>query len=349
MRLLQGEGDPLLDTSIDPPASLPTPESSPGPSDYPTIVVSTAFNVHTITSPTFYPDLELLTTDNVLFSVSRKALANVSCNNFDCVLAIPDARQVVPDRAEVLNLVLHAAYGLSPIAYKPSVDLIVEAILRMPAYGMDANTLAAPGTPFYEGLRPCIALAPMRAYIVAASHDLYSIAQMASAHLLSYPMQTLADADASAMGAVYLKRLLVLQHTRPSWLREVLARPPDIHPKTPGCSIEAQRALAQAWSRCAALIIAERRPDTSSSTLRATFAALKNDTACHDCQQVLETRISKAVSDWIMCPVSDARLLHLILGADGSLAGDNLNASIPRTIALLGSATVEIPRIYCIL
>ncbi|KAL1712778.1 hypothetical protein EV715DRAFT_277740 [Schizophyllum commune] len=267
------------------------------------MVVSTAFNAHTFPSPTFYPDLELLTADNVLFSVSRKALGNISCNSFDCILAIPDARQVVPDRAEVLNLVLHAAYGLSPIAYKPSVDLIVEAILRMPAYGMNPDALAGPGTAFYESLRPCIALAPMRAYIVAASHDLYAIAQMASAHLLSYPMQTLVDADANAMGAVYLKRLLVLQHTRPSWLREVLARPPDIHPETPGCSIAAQRALAQAWSRCAALIIAERRPDTSSSTLRATFAALRNDTACRDCQQVLETRISKAVSDWIVCPV----------------------------------------------
>ncbi|KAL1733854.1 hypothetical protein EV714DRAFT_203731 [Schizophyllum commune] len=313
------------------------------------MVVSTAFNMHNIPSPTLYPDLELLTADNVLFSVSRQALTGVSYNNFDCILAIPDARQVVPDRAEVLNLLLHAAYGMSPIAYKPSIDLIVEAILRMPAYGMDPQTLAGPGTTFYESLRPCIALAPMRAYIIAASHDLYSIAQMASAHLLSYPMQTLTDADANAMGAVYLKRLLVLQHTRPSWLREVLARPPDIHPETPGCSIAAQRALAQAWSRCAALIVAERRPDTSSSTLRATFAALKIDTACHDCQQALETRISKAVSDWIMCPVSDGHLFLLILGADESLADDDLIASILCTVALLGSATVEIPRMFCIL
>ena len=224
------------------------------------MVVSTAFNANTIPSSTHYPDLELLTADNVLFSVSRRALASVSCNGFDSILASPDARHAVPDRAEVLNLVPHVAYGMSPIAYRPAVDLIVETLLRLPAYGMEPTTLVSPGTAFYEGLRPCVALAPMRAYIAAASRGVHAIAQLASAHLLSYPMHTLADADAETMGALYLKRLLVLQHSRPGWLRELLARPPDTHPETPECDPAAQQALAKAWGRCTALVAAERRP-----------------------------------------------------------------------------------------
>ena len=47
----------------------------------------------------------------------------------------------------------------------------------------------------------------MHAYIIAASCDLYLVAQMALAHMLPYPMQTLAnaDADAGAMGALCLE------------------------------------------------------------------------------------------------------------------------------------------------
>ncbi|KAL1746937.1 hypothetical protein HDZ31DRAFT_33121 [Schizophyllum fasciatum] len=273
--------------------------------------ISTAFNDHVHPGP-YRPDVELLSADGVLFAVSSSMLVNSSSNGFAHVLSTPHTRQTIREGAEVLNLILHAAYGMSPAAYKPTVQLCLDAIRQLPTYGMDPHTYVKPGAPLYEALRPFIPLAPLRVYAVAGSCDLYELAQTASAHLLSFPIHTISDADADEMTAVYLKRLFLLQHSRVLRLRDLLGQPPEFHPETSTCAFKAQKALAQAWGRCVALMIAEARPDTSNATLRERLSTLKDDVTCDHCKNMLEARIWKAVVDWTMSPVRDDPLRPLL-------------------------------------
>ncbi|KAL1748608.1 hypothetical protein HDZ31DRAFT_79480 [Schizophyllum fasciatum] len=287
------------------PSEYLSPSSdAPSPPAQALMQVSTAFNLETSPSPAHPPDCEVMSADDVVFYINSALLERASSTGFGHAYPAAGARVRVPEPADVLNLLLHAAYAAPLAAFAPPLDTLADAIARLPAYGLSAPAHVAPGAPLFEALRAHAARAPLRVYTLAAAHDLRALARLASAHLLGFPVHAMADAEARAVGAVYLKRLVALQHDRLAQLRVLLEQSQEFHPQTQACGFQAQRGLAREWSRVANEVSAEARPDASSSTLRQRLAAVKSETSCAACQKKLDERIWKAIVGWTMLPTA---------------------------------------------
>uniref|UniRef100_D8Q5P7 BTB domain-containing protein n=2 Tax=Schizophyllum commune (strain H4-8 / FGSC 9210) TaxID=578458 RepID=D8Q5P7_SCHCM len=308
-------GDPYGESSGS-PASQPRcitptqepPYTSPLPAPR---ALSTAFS--SIPSSTYdpRPDVELVSSDNVHFSVRSDVLRRASFNDFAGALqSIPRRisselpRLHVPDTAGVLNILLHASYGTSPIPFTPSCSTLVEVVRRMPTYGLDPQAYVGYGSVLFECIRPYAAVAPMEVYALAAAHDLLALAQVASTYLLSYPLQCITEAQARLIGAAYLERLVRLHRTRLATLHELLRCPPEFHAETAGCSFAAQEDMTRAWDGAVEYVMKHARPDIVANTLQQKLEKLKEGMICQECKKVVERRIRDAVVNWTMAPGS---------------------------------------------
>ncbi|KAL1756380.1 hypothetical protein FB107DRAFT_248232 [Schizophyllum commune] len=288
------------------PYSEPSPPMSdpPTPPALATMLVSTAFNLDTMPTPGLLPDCELMSSDDVVFYVNNAQLLRASSTGFGHAYPAPGARVRMAETANVLNLILHAVYGASPAAFSPPLETLSEAIARLPAYGLDPQAYVAVSTPLFEAMRSHAAISPLRVYTIAAAHDLLALAKLASGNLLGYPVHAMPDVDSRAMGAVYLRKLVTLQHDRVARLDELLAQSQEYHPRTQGCDFQAQKTLAREWSMVANGLMAHARADMSSTVLRDKLTVVKAETSCTACRKKLDERIWKAVVGWTMLPTT---------------------------------------------
>ncbi|KAI4525473.1 hypothetical protein K525DRAFT_365251 [Schizophyllum commune Loenen D] len=312
-----------LDTALDAEAvalTLPTPDS-----DTPEVTSALSTAHHDATpasamismSTTFTsgamhggvpPDVVLVSTDDVYFYVNRALLATASANYFAALLPpagrSPDGFPLAQtqDTSDVLNIVLHAVYDISPARYAPPVTTLLAALDRLPEYGMlPAQHVVRPRA-LYAVLLAQAPLAPLAVYTAAARYGLNDLAVAVSSHLLSFPLPALTDAQAEAMGAVYLKRLFMLHKQRVDALKGVLAQAPYPHPETEICTFADQKKIARAWQLAATYLVAEAQPDLPPSRMEATVNSLMVGMACEDCKEALRKRLQKAVVEWTMLP-----------------------------------------------
>ncbi|KAL1707957.1 hypothetical protein EV121DRAFT_268205 [Schizophyllum commune] len=325
---------PLADTALAPDTALPldtaldaetaaltlptpdseTPEVTATPSTHhDTIPASAMISMSTtFTSGALHggvpPDVVLVSTDGVYFYVNRALLATASANYFAALLpptdrspdGFPLAR--AQDASDVLNIVLHAVYDMSPARYAPPVTTLLAALDRLPAYGMLPAQHVVPPRALYAVLLAQAPLAPLAVYTAAARYGLNDLAVAVSSHLLSFPLPALTDAQAEAMGAIYLKRLFMLHKQRVDALKGVLAQAPYPHPETEICTFADQKKIARAWQLAATYLVAEAQPDLPPSRMEATVNSLMVGMACEDCKEALRKRLQKAVVEWTMLP-----------------------------------------------
>lgn len=229
-------------------------------------------------STTFYPaaqhhslppDVILLTADSVFFYVHSHVLVCASDNGFHGLLPVPppmskdqDPILHIPESSAVLNIVLHAIYEMSCAHYSPSFSHLVTAVRRLPYYGIPPKSRIVPTTPLYSLLLSHAPLRPIELYALAARYDLYEVAVATSSHLLSFPLSTLTDEMADAIGPVYLKRLFFLHFGRSDALKRVLLNPPHPHPPTQWCDFSDQKKLTRAWALASAYLAWDARPGT---------------------------------------------------------------------------------------
>ncbi|KAL1748912.1 hypothetical protein HDZ31DRAFT_59798 [Schizophyllum fasciatum] len=302
--------NPLLELRQEEPLQSAEAHADSDPSSSELRIVSTAFNAETTPNLDYPANLQLVSSDDVYFYVSTAILDAASANRFTEALSGPTVPsrgfpcRRVPERAEVLNILLHAAYGVSPSVFAPSLTTLTDAIGRLPIYGLDPKVHVAPGQAIFELVRGQAALSPLHVYTVAATHDLFPLAQMVSPHLLSYPLASMTDVQAAAIGAVYLKHLFLLHRRRVDALKELLGQPPQFHPATAACDYAAQRGLARAWAAAAATILSEARPDTSVGAIEDAFRGLKASLTCEGCRRGLDARVRRAVVEWTMTSTS---------------------------------------------
>ncbi|KAL1679443.1 hypothetical protein EV122DRAFT_277240 [Schizophyllum commune] len=296
----------------DPPQTAPpsAPQSPDPPASPAMYCVSTAFNDKT--SPTSYPapDFQLITSDAIHFFVNSSILRGASCNDFAGTLrealGSPDSsggqpiRVHVDDNGDVLNMLLHIAYGASPSSFRPSVDTLADTVRRLSTYGMDPKSYVAPGTVLFESLRQQAALAPLKVYSLAAAHDLFALAQLASAYLLSLPLYRVPDEDAAEMGTVYFKKLLMLHHGRMDKLKELLQVPPTFHAETEECSFATQKILTRDWSATVNEVLVDGHPGIIASVLQQKLGKLKEHMDCPHCKDAIEARVWQIVVGWTM-------------------------------------------------
>lgn len=223
------------------------------------------------------PDVVLVSTDNVLFSVHAHRLLRLSNNHFAGLLwksfseaSVCSAFLAVDDNASVLTVVLHIIYEMYSDLNSFGFDELAAAIASLRRYGVQLEQLIAPRTPLMERL---LGFAPVRGielFAIAAQNDLESLAIPVSSHLLSYPIAEFPDHLASRMTSRYLKRLYDLKVNRMAALRDLLLMPPEGHPPSAECGFEERIRLVRAWALAAARFAWDAAAGTSQNIKCAT-------------------------------------------------------------------------------
>lgn len=262
-----------------------TPAEHPRAQSNQTISVSTAFHpdVHI---DNIYPDIMLVSSDQVFFHVHLHRLLSASDNGFNALLPPPPDGSglvpivVLPEPAEILNIALHAIYNVPASQYAPSFETLSGTLDMLMRYGIPPARMVLPPTPLYALLLSHAPLRPIDTYALAAAHSLEDLAVAVSAHLLSFSLPTLTDELAARIGAHYLKRLFLLHHNRLTALKQLLLQPPAAHVDTPACGGSEQRRLTRAWALAAAHLVWDARPNLSMNMLQAALRPLERDLTC---------------------------------------------------------------------
>ncbi|KAJ2924484.1 hypothetical protein H1R20_g12620, partial [Candolleomyces eurysporus] len=264
------------------------------------MTVSTSFHpgAHPVES-----DLVLSSADGVLFYVHASTIDKASPTALSSFLGfstsgIKEDIIPIPELAPILNIILHTIYQSSCAQNSPSSDELIEAIDKLPRFGITPGTLVRPNAPIYQLL---LSHAPIRAidvYAMAAHHNLRELAEAASSHLLAYSMENLSDEMAAKMGPYYLKRLFLLHMTRVEEAKKILLQPPSFHPANKKCSFEDQRKVTRAWALGTTYLAWDVRPGLSLSRIQNVFEPLVSTMECTACQDMVKKRIREVVTSW---------------------------------------------------
>ncbi|KAF8999645.1 hypothetical protein BDQ17DRAFT_1360747 [Cyathus striatus] len=285
----------------------PDPSQSPAPKS-----VAEEDTVVSVSS-VFYPggneagfDTIFRSQDTVLFYVHSSIYLGACKNAFKSLISSlstqppsPDEPIDVPETSDVLNVILHTLYNKSCANNSPTFDTLETAVNRMPHYDILPGRLIMPSTPLHDILLSHAPIQAMRLYCLAACHDLYVLASSTSSHLLSFPISSITDDLARKMGALYLKRLVLLHTERLEALKRIIRDPPHPHPPTMLCDFDEQKKLSRAWSLVAGYLVWDCRPDLSVQTVQTSFGSLGDHLTCTECLMTLQSRIKNVVVQWV--------------------------------------------------
>ncbi|KAK0487270.1 hypothetical protein IW261DRAFT_1558359 [Armillaria novae-zelandiae] len=243
-------------------------------------------------------DMQIVSWDSVLFHVHRGRLLEASSNGFNALLYGAKTRIVVPENSDLLNIILHAIYGISCSPFQHSVATLMDAVNLFPRYGVKAKDYISPSLPLFNDIRYQMPLSPLLTFVVASSHELEDLAVLASAHLLALDISTMSDEMVEVINPVYLKRLFDLQTSRVNAFKRLLAVPPESHPATSKCDFIAQKALTRSWAFYTAYMLWDARADMTAGTIERTFQTLECDILCDLCTDCLKKRVKSIVVEW---------------------------------------------------
>ncbi|KAF6755974.1 hypothetical protein DFP72DRAFT_306240 [Ephemerocybe angulata] len=264
-------------------------------------------------STSFYPgshpheadaDLIISSSDNVHFFAHAHTIHHTSPQMLQRILSFSptgtkDAVVCFPLDSEILDILLHTAYGTSCAEHCiPSIDICVDAIDQMKRYGLDPHAFIRPGQPLFDLLLKHAPHHPLEIYILAGHHGLPDLAERASSHLLAFQLAKIDNEQATRMGHRYLRRLFQLHAGRVVVLKQLLLRAPEGHPVALACGAERQRAVVKAWVMGVTVVGWEIRPDTSIYHLRSVFERCGASIQCPECRHVYGAHIQQLVSDW---------------------------------------------------
>ncbi|KDQ26066.1 hypothetical protein PLEOSDRAFT_1046286, partial [Pleurotus ostreatus PC15] len=298
------------------------------------VSLSTSFQPSARHCGDLVPDLVLLSADSVFFYVHSSVIRSASNNNL-CGFLTENSVQgpqgtdqgielvVLPDQSEVLNVMLHFIYNISPAHHSPPFDVLSQAVDRLHnAYGVDTFNYAHDPS-FLALLTAHAPLHPIEVYALAASIDLYPLTQTASLYLHGLDLCPTDAEDAigglrlipemgQKMGGVYLMRLIAMHKRRLEALRTAVCTAPEghmlDHPSEDQCSTEDQASLKRAWALAAAYLVCTAGPGVSAQAIDGTFRPLAKHVSCSRCREALDQRLESINREWGMAPVSAACL-----------------------------------------
>ncbi|KAF9496326.1 hypothetical protein BDN71DRAFT_762921 [Pleurotus eryngii] len=303
------------------------------------------------------PDLVLLSADSVFFYVHSAVISSASSNNLCGLLTSTNLRSpqasdqgtttpdggielvMLPDQSQVLNIMLHFIYNISPAHHSPPFHVISQAVDRLNgAYGVEVNrviqgsileiTSPHPSTvqaynqpnnsPLFTFLESHAPLYPIELYALAASIDCYPLAQTASLYLHGLDICPTDDKESSSgklrlapemarkIGGLYLMRLAGVHKRRLEVLRTAVCIAPEGHlidrPFGDQCSVEDQASLKRAWALAAAYIVCTAGPGISAHEIEGVFRPLAQHIACSRCRGALDKRLELMKTEWAMAP-----------------------------------------------
>lgn len=292
------------------------------------------------------PDLDLIAWDGVHFAAHLAVLDAKSCNRLGGLLDQPTAPAIaVPLTSAILNIILHAIYGLSPAQFSPTLDELgttpssaihhtaeshlATAVEALEQYGLSKTMLVSPATPLFQLFLRHAPAEPLACYALAAHAGLDKLAVVISPYTLSLTLSDISDASAAHIGPYYLKRLFFLHVGRVDALKRLLFPPPSLHPPTDKCSLRAQRQLSSAWTMTVAnmtwtlsagalllfpplspmcLYTPCARAGMTVSMLEKHLGPIEKDFDCHDCTRRLHLRIRDLLVAWSLVKVRSNHL-----------------------------------------
>jgi len=263
--------------------------------------------VSTVFYPGAYPnssDLILESLDSVFFYVHVHILLKHGDSIFSSLLSTPlgaskkDRIVHIPETSAILDVILHFLYGESCARQLPSLDIMANAIYRMPIYGIEPKSQVIPSNPSYSYLLSLAPIYPLELYILAARLDLFDLAQSTSSHLLSLPLSTIDEDTAGRIGAVYLKRLFILRLYRSNKLKSILLQPPYPHPSTAKCTFQVQKDVSRLWALGAAQLVWHTMSDVSPQHIESVFRLLQESIGCALCQTAFSDRLKDVITRW---------------------------------------------------
>ncbi|KJA22773.1 hypothetical protein HYPSUDRAFT_40564 [Hypholoma sublateritium FD-334 SS-4] len=266
-------------------------------------VVSISTSFHPQNCP--QPETVLVSSDNVLFYVHSPTLLAACPTAFEAYMTTSLSREEYRTRAvhidataNQLNVILHTLHRTSPAANAPDFDTLVTSIDHMPRYGISPRRFIRPMSLIHELLLSYAPLRPLDLYALGAHHKIPSLAVSSSSQLLSWDLTTITDSMAERIGAVYLKKLMLLHVDRNTTLRNIILHSPNPHPSTKECNFNDQRSLTRAWALVIAYLAWEAKPDLSTYSIRAALTPLLENVSCKLCHQVLQARIMDVMAQW---------------------------------------------------
>ncbi|KIY67141.1 hypothetical protein CYLTODRAFT_14835 [Cylindrobasidium torrendii FP15055 ss-10] len=231
----------------------------------------------------------------VQFFVHRARLQNASANDFDGLLSRSSSVVEVPEKSDILMIILNAIYNLPDAKANPTLSDLELAISRMSVYGLDPRSLITPNTALFRLLYAQAPYMPLELYMVASQYELEDLACITSGHLLSLNLSTITDAMSSRMGPRYLKRLFMLHIDRIARLKEILSVPPTPHPAWRSCDAA---LLQRAWAFSTTSIVKDAQPSLSPNFLTLSMKPFAEDIACPTCKDIYMRTLATAANLW---------------------------------------------------
>ncbi|KAK0217101.1 hypothetical protein IW262DRAFT_169943 [Armillaria fumosa] len=244
------------------------------------------------------PDIQLVSSDRVLFLVHHHMLADASTNRFNTLLDSLQPFTTIPETSDFLNIILHAIYGLSCSQFQPNIDTLMTAVCLFPKYGLQPKRYIYPSSPLFRDIRYQMPLSPLTTYVVSSYYELEDLAVITSGHLLALDVSTMSEETVEFINPVYLKRLFDLQQRCLDTLKRLFAVPPNLHPATPLCDFIAQKSFTRAWSLYTTRLLWDARADLTVGEIERTYRTLDDHVVCFDCKCALRERVKSIVIEW---------------------------------------------------
>ncbi|KAI0086201.1 hypothetical protein BDY19DRAFT_996104 [Irpex rosettiformis] len=259
------------------------------------------------------PNTLILTPDRVLFVVHYHWLSAHSMNLFSGLLTdisnpTPDNLFVisVSERADVLNILLHAVYGLSCHNYAPTFQCLEETIEIFVKYGLTPIHHYVPdGSPIFNALLCHAPAKPIEVFALAASYRLEDLAVSSSSYTLNLNIYHISCETAHKIGSQYLQRLYSLHEVRMVTLKELLNIQPTIPPhrdtSTARHSVPAEdhtQIVVRAYHLAAVQVFYTASPAMSRARIESVMSRLINAITCVCCKSSLIGHVEDISERW---------------------------------------------------
>lgn len=220
---------------------------------------------------------------------------------------------IIPEPSAVVNIALHCIYSIDFQVYSPELEVLSHALQFLHTYGLSSAS-AASSPDLIPSSAPQLHIAlqafapnhPLEVYALAARYRMHDLAVTASRYTVALSLSVVTDQQCIDMGAVYLKRLVLLHVQREEALKQILVSPFEHHPLTSGrattCDEEDRCALARAWALCTAYVLSTSMglQGALAEMLRSTYGPLASSVRCGRCKYALTDRIDRVLREWSM-------------------------------------------------
>jgi len=256
------------------------------------------------------PDTVIYSRDSVFFYCHQTVLKSQSTNHFGQIIPIEDdAAADAPlgavlaislgEPASVLNLILLIVYGMPCANYAPSLETIEEALRWLDKYGISIPDESSP-TDVWSLVIQHGSAQPIRAYAVAAAHDMHDVCVKISPLTLGTSLDHLSEADALTMGPIYLRSLFFLHLGRRDALKRVIEKQPVLHDGTYSCTASHPAEVLRSWDLAVAdVLLYPNQQNLHVEELWRAFAAMLEGPKCEQCVESVRARVEGACADWL--------------------------------------------------